>query len=148
MFTFVGNINTMIDAKELRKYNNVYDKNGNVASVFTIGCESVRLSTNTYKAESHNINDIAPIPLTEEMLLKCGFVVTDKLPNNILSIDLGNDTILFEDLSCDRMYIRYYNEENNFDDFDCMSIPQDIHSLHQLQNLYFALTGQELNVEL
>jgi hypothetical protein len=70
-----------------------------------------------------------PIPLTEDILLKCGFRVTtfDGLPwyeKECLTLDFMFD---FErhDASTNR-----------------------VHHVHQLQNLYFALTSEELNVEL
>lgn len=84
-----------------------------------------------------------PIPLTEDILIKCGF--EHGVIECSLSIELGNDTILYDDLSCDRMYIM---QEMEGERPDCMSIPQDIKYLHQLQNLYFALTGNEIIVDL
>jgi hypothetical protein len=67
------------------------------------------------------------IPLTEEWLLKFGFAVTDGLFGNKYrkSIDLYT----MKDKSIGFV----------FDDY-CITIQY----VHQLQNLYFALTGQEL----
>lgn len=70
-----------------------------------------------------------PIPLTEEILQKCGFTGGYTLSinhgefwydKNILSVSYGSQV-----------------EEGR-------EVP--VKSLHQLQNLYFALTGEELNV--
>lgn len=69
----------------------------------------------------------APIELTEEILLKCGF----EEKNSILEKD-GIRLFKIRDL-----YFR-----GNF------PIKADVRYLHQLQNLYFALTGEELNVQL
>ena len=77
------------------------------------------------------VNDfIKPIPLTEEWLFKFGFVVTDGL--------FGNKY---------RKSIDFYTMKDKsigfvFDDY-CITIKY----LHQLQNLYFALTGQELEIK-
>ena len=65
-----------------------------------------------------------PITLTEEILLRCGFEKKEGLfvLNNVV-IWSRNDIFNYEGLK----YIK---------------------SLHQLQNLYFALNNQELNIEL
>jgi hypothetical protein len=73
-----------------------------------------------------------PIPLTEEWLLKFGF---EKNKNNRFVLLTGDVDILFtEDLDgwvCDGI---------NFS-VNCLSY------VHQLQNLYFALTGEELEMK-
>ena len=75
------------------------------------------------------IEEFEPIPLTEEWLLKFGF---EKNDNNQFILMEGSVDILFnKDLNgwtCDGI---------NF------SINMTEH-VHQLQNLYFALTGEEL----
>jgi len=73
--------------------------------------------------------DIDPIPLTEEWLLKFGFVkhkTTDIYPTFAKQMFNWNDGIL---------YIIGYGFMNH------------IKHVHQLQNLYFALTGEELVVK-
>ena len=77
---------------------------------------------------------IDPIPLTEEWLVKLGFEKTYEsafrlkydLPCNFIGFDFSKT----EDKSMDglRFYGRYFK----------------IKYVHQLQNLYFALTGEEL----
>lgn len=67
--------------------------------------------------------DIDPIPLTPEILEKAGF---EKMANTL-------------DWSC-------YNEK--IDHFFFHSPDSRIQTVHQLQNLYFALTGEELNINL
>jgi hypothetical protein len=71
---------------------------------------------------SPNIDELKPIPLTEEWLLKFGFEQMDlhrfNLEISILSTDRG-------------MYFQ----------------TTIINYVHQLQNLYFALTGNELNLK-
>lgn len=82
-------------------------------------------------------SDFEPIPLTEEWLLKFGFEINrqTKEENNIW---------------------RCYSEEGFFeveqigssfflDDNDCYGTK--INHVHQLQNLYFALTGEELTLK-
>lgn len=79
---------------------------------------------------------IEPIPLTEEWLVKLGFEKTYEsafrlkydLPCNFIGFDFSKT----EDKSMDglRFYGRYFK----------------IKYVHQLQNLYFALTGEELTI--
>lgn len=73
---------------------------------------------------------IKPIPLTEEILLKCGF------KNSTFGYILNGINLK----KCK------YDETFEFTEF--RSSPIWINHLHQLQNLYFALTGQELKIDL
>lgn len=89
--------------------------------------------------------EFEPIPLTEEILLKLGFKNIDKG---------GNDFITYTD-SEHNYYLqidvrkndgKYLILDNSFDDLRAFSMV-DIEYVHQLQNLYFALTGEELKYE-
>lgn len=78
-----------------------------------------------------------PIPLTEEILLKCGFY-----------IDFQNsNTISFLHRKLDVDAINYQKKSNTyyFNSWESSKCPQH---LHQLQNLYHALTGEELEINL
>jgi len=118
----------MIKANELRLGNWVFDPEGEMSTVNAIGKTNYSLD-NFYHG---HIDDIKPIPLTEDILLKCGFE--------------------FDGLS----YIKEYGEEYFFyvsydgesfvisaDDSD---IGKPFYYLHQLQNLYWCLCGEELLV--
>ena len=87
------------------------------------------------------VSEVKPIPLTEEWLLKFGFTRHHA--------DYYNDVILLKD------GINFDNGEQ----YDCLKVkiyPHELGSaqsvkgdlqikyVHQLQNLYFALTGEEL----
>jgi hypothetical protein len=115
-------------ASELRLGNLIYNKQGNIVYVNTN-----HLTLLLYGIE----NEFNPIPLTEEWLLKFGFEINrqTKEENNIW---------------------RCYSEEGFFeveqigssfflDDNHCYGTK--INYVHQLQNLYFALTGEELVVK-
>jgi hypothetical protein len=71
---------------------------------------------------------IEPIPLTEEWLFKLGFE-TDHIEwwNGIICLGIFKDGIYY--LPTDQISFR---------------IGKEIEYVHQLQNLYFALTGEEL----
>jgi hypothetical protein len=81
-----------------------------------------------------------PIPLTEEWLLKFGFQQTD--PKKFI----GG---LYTRKKTDGFYGFYINKETmSYCTFDYEGTIEDIIKIeyvHQLQNLYFALTGEELN---
>jgi hypothetical protein len=83
---------------------------------------------------------IKPIPLTEEWLLKFGFEYIEEV-----------DVFTLGDFSI-RSYLRinsgwsiYWCDEANL---KLSYILNDLTNLHQLQNLYFALTGEELQTTL
>ena len=75
-------------------------------------------------------DEIEPIPLTEEWLLKFGFVKLGKLDFFYISEQEMNFKV-----SCDLKMIAWYNLQLH---------GVEIKHVHQLQNLYFALTNTEL----
>lgn len=77
------------------------------------------------------IEAFQPITPTEEILLKCGFK-----KRNLLFI---NDIIPF---------VKILKCRDCFDVIIGNVFYVKLYSLHQLQNLYFALTGQELEINL
>jgi hypothetical protein len=84
---------------------------------------------------------ISAIPLTEEWLLKFGFC---KVKNSSSRYSYRDGNWVFNNF--------WITEEfklciENYRD-DCMNIiGMKLHFVHQLQNLYFALTGKELEYE-
>lgn len=109
----------MIKAQELRIGNYVqYEELKNPSKVWIIDCTETSTST---KAK--------PIPLTEEWLLKFGFIKSE----NILKFFLYNN---FE----------VYIQDNVFW-YDLTNDSIVIENVHQLQNLYFALTSYELTIK-
>ena len=124
----------MIDVRELRIGNYVYlFKSTTLYKITGIGYSEIeegRYEASGISSEAvfrTYIDNLNPIPLTEELLLKCGFekhtwgIVTYYSP----LFELGAD---FHLKGVD------YNIQ--------------VKSLHQLQNLYFDLGGQELEVKL
>lgn len=75
-----------------------------------------------------------PIPLTEEWLLKFGF------KEGVLENGNYKITISFYDIWRFR-----YQEKEGYGDADCYL--ENYWSVHELQNLYFALCGEELNLK-
>ena len=95
---------------------------------------------------SDGIKRMTPIPLTEEILLKCGFIkdfidykhdyidiIDWCIPNN------GDYKFLFsidKEINAKDDNIKYFYEET------------EIKSLHHLQNIYWSITQKELEVKL
>lgn len=129
----------MIDIKELRINNWIelrYPRGLAWAQVKKIDASEKVFTSNRILNSINDIDsDLAePIPLTEELLLKCGF---DE--NMVLSTIEGE--------------IRYYGDGDiNIGGEDSCTLGMvyiaKCKYLHQLQNLYFALTGEELEIHL
>ena len=110
---------------ELRIENLVYD----AFNAEAIVCDITQTGININHGYSTiSINELKPIPLTEEWLLKFGFE-NDNIEwwNGIISIGIYKDGLFY--CPTGQAYIRKGNE---------------IQNVHTLQNLYFALTGEEL----
>lgn len=105
-----------MEAKEFRIGNAIWLVDKNKAYVIQDGHDI---------DECENNEMVKPIQLTEEKLLKCGFenIVDGNFWDKNICIHVSKDGlyILTEQR---RVYVKY---------------------LHQLQNLYFALTGEELD---
>lgn len=120
----------MIEVKELRIGNYVQPKNNSgkeatVGTVFAIGSYLVSVNGNNNQYDYHQIE---PVQITEDILSKCEFVKQEY-----------NDTVV------------YYNPLMTLDAYFRLNIDGyniEVKYLHQLQNLYFYLTGEELEVKL
>ena len=120
----------MINAKELRLGN--YVSHLGVKKVYAVQ----RLVNDSYCIIDHdkdcapNCDNIEPIPLTEDWLEKFGFEQNEvwgsgwHLPN--MEVQIGSEFRCFYMDSVDDVSVKY---------------------VHQLQNLYFALTGEELTIK-
>jgi len=126
---------TMIQANELRIGNYLHDpKTGSWLKVIQIDIDG-NISTYVMDRTKFPLPDgwsTSPIPLTPEILENCGF---EKLPHYF---------------SVERFHI---TKQDNSDYWWTAFNKNNAHInkikyLHQLQNLYFALTGQELTINL
>jgi hypothetical protein len=121
-------INENMKATELRIGNKVLYKNGIIDVIiisgisYSFGKYDVTINPNR-KWIMVDIKTISPIPLTEEWLLKFGF----------------------ESLLSGAGYVKNRTEIGyNHNGFYIITSGLKIEYVHQLQNLYFALTGEEL----
>lgn len=125
----------MIQANELRIGNWVNDikgggyNNPGLVQVRTIGSEGINSWQDMSASGCTKYEDLQPIPLTPEILEACGFINTHYGYNHKdedFEIDDGSN------------YLQYSYNDNEY------SFGPEIKYLHQLQNLYFALTQKEL----
>jgi hypothetical protein len=131
----------MIKVSELRIGNCVYDHEGDESKVYNVyNSGGVDLTFELVLMENINAESISPIPLTEEWLVKFGF---EKYVNSFRKgyNDLVYHFIYLKHLDSYACYIEYE------DDSELYPISFNIEYVHQLQNFYFALTGEELIIE-
>lgn len=100
--------------------------------------ESIGLESVNYDFRAYSVGEIKPIPLTEEWLVKFGFKL---YPTGSYCKDINYDlylAIIYSDTPKE-IWLNVYQ-----DGVENTTILKHIHYVHQLQNLYYALTGEEL----
>ena len=138
-----------MELKELRIGNWVYDDEGICSKIIGV-CDE--LGEDSVLIEWHpqgkppsiecimDVNLLMPIPLSEELLLKCDFEIKpdSALPTFVYSgrLDLQVEFML------DKYSFRIEVENKH------TTFVRVVDYLHQLQNLLFAITDEELEVEL
>ena len=124
----------MIQAKDLRIGNWVmYDNK--IFEVDTISMEFPTLNTIEFGIGVVKWDKLNPIPLTEELLIKCGF----KKINHIHGYSFWAMGI-----KGGRPKIDIYESRTEYMGYSV----KHVQYLHQIQNLYFTLTGKELEINL
>ena len=117
-----------MEAKELRLGNYVTEYNSVVIQVSCWEFEKARLNNN-----EDEMPWMQPIPLTEEWLMKFGFY---KDINGMFLADVFELSFMEDDFIKNQYTLRI-----------AKGICLKIKHVHQLQNLYFALTGEELETK-
>ena len=107
-------------ANELR-IGNLIQKNGKIHYTNNLTIRDI------FHLSIDDTDIFEPIPITEDWLLKCGFEKDE-----------------YEMFVFNRKVI-YKKNDNTFHFYGC---DIEIKHIHQLQNLYFALTGEELEINL
>ena len=132
-------ITTMIEARELR-INNLISHNGLICTVEIINGELDQIDFLGYDDfyYSDKTENLEPIPLTEEWLLKFGF-------EKIYSTKVRSVFDFSEDLRFG--YLDNFGFSNTSSGVTFIGNKfEHIKYVHQLQNLYFALKLEELNI--
>ena len=95
----------------------------------------------TPKSGAITINQIEPIPLIDEILLKCeGVVVVQRRTGQEMRLIVGE----FEDWN---LILVFVNGVCKLEDFEG-SLFFEVEYLHQLQNIYFMFYEKELKINL
>jgi len=115
-----------MEANEFR-INNIVENPYGTSIIYGISNDCVQITLkNSESVFDFDFEDIKPIILTEDLLLKCGF---DSFGSRWMKKELPLDLI-----NCDGFYMANVKEEIKY--------------LHQLQNIYFILTNKELEISL
>jgi hypothetical protein len=118
-------------ANELRIGNYIGDKN-DIAIVESIDKDGCMVQFINDEKQGFRISEpIKAIPLTEEWLLRFGFYKSD---------NYGNDEYRLDGYS-------YFRGSFYISDCDECGESVEINFVHELQNLYFALTKKELTMK-
>ena len=144
----------MIKAHELRIGNLVKDRGGKIIRIDFFENESrpniIKFGQRVYLGETevHGLTEYSdfaePIPITEELLIKAGFKVLESSVYKQFYIGINPVTK-------DWLFDLAWLEKPEL--IGAPNVPfyrngyHAIHFVHQLQNLYFALTGEELIFE-
>jgi hypothetical protein len=89
----------------------------------------------------YEFSELEPIPLTEQILLKCGFRQNKFSEKLIYFLSIPN---LKTEIHCEFFRGAFVVELNNH----LVPIITEAENLHDLQNLYFSLCKQELQINL
>jgi len=119
----------MIDLKELRIGNWI-----NIKNIMNGSCEPEQFSAWGDYLDFETYGE--PIPITEEILIKCGLEIKRGTPASSSSV--------YSDFYQYRLYLGEYNSLH-LDAADWFPKIAEIKYLHQFQNIFFALTNKELN---
>ena len=140
----------MIQANELRIGNWIEDRDtGRIGVVSLISKEEVVLNLKKSRVWLY-FEDLKPIPLTEEILLKCGFekveVEVDEYYDCSYEKQLNSDVFISyaDDFSCSL----FGDKCDSLKAYGVLPDWQSTNTVHGLQNLHYILTGQELKIEL
>ena len=126
----------MISCHELRLGNRVL-VNENIQQVSVITGTTVFAinpeESGEEAASEYSLENVQPVPLTDEVLKECGFVFHDYFKFwQLLTTGIRSE------MDIDRDY--------DVIDFMRKPIIKKLSSLHQLQNVYFMLKGRELKL--
>lgn len=147
-------IQSMIQANELKLGNFLIHKEYGLAMVVSISSDNTVFLENQVSSEDYNCDldeNIEPIPLTEEMLLKCGFEKNKSSYTFIIdefTILWYNESDMFHKSSFEVHLCKLLYNPNGEISTKRANFKIDVEYLHQLQNLFFALTNKDLEVKL
>ena len=132
-------------------YNDLYCK---IIGIDKIGMDEDRVLVEYHNGETDYcyIDYIEPIELTEEVLVKIGF----EKEKQLISIHFHLDCEIDVDNINYVKYVIYPNSlpllkitTSQYENYECFEfLKRGIKYLHELQNAYYCLTNQELEIKL
>lgn len=130
------------------EYGDMY---ASVTSINDVGDLCLHLLDERFTKEEYEctMSEVTPIPINKELLLKIGF---RKNSFGWWRLDKRNDKLMIKGYS-QITTIEYWNEVYNPEDVtetnygSTIELPYKIH-LHTFQNIWYLLTGEELEVKL
>lgn len=132
----------MITANELR-IGNFIDDNG-IGAITKISEKTIEINGD---GGERALFFIKPIPINEEWIKRCGFASR----GNLLAKEHSNIEYLMDgEFKEDESFILTKNNDSDDGGFDVCRLENyvmTVHFVHQLQNLFFALRGKELEIE-
>ena len=117
------------------------NKNGIPVRVRSINDSVIQVDLNSTQKTDHDVNNFSGIDLTPEILEKAQF----KRVDSKILLPLKRDKYtcyLWLEFIDDRVYLLTADDGHDYHLID------DIQYLHRLQNIYYALMGVELQVDL
>lgn len=147
----------MIDERELRIGSLVYPIiNGEVImnphTIKGITDKSVYIGgINDSDAAEISFDNICSIPLSKGILSQCGFVKLDYTYNNETHYNFGDFGLVYNGKAYYYGFVRYKSSDDGTTEIPRIVIQISSNEtlfVHQLQNIYFALTGEELKIDL
>jgi len=129
----------MIKANEIR-VNNMIQYNDYIAVVTNINKSTVRIDIDNELEDLFiDYESASSIPLTEEWLLKLGFYLND---NGEPEIKTNEDYALSISINCAPYKYTAWHVLERESKYYMMA---EVKFVHQVQNLFYCLTGEELN---
>jgi hypothetical protein len=133
----------MINANEVRLRNYILQKLNN--RIVPVSCDFQHFEL----LQNGNAKEIYPVTLKAEILEKAGFLENKDYP---LLPDAREFILVLPVIGNNKNEIRAYIKNNK----ECfgravvngLPVSNNFYHLHQLQNLYFALTNEELDVKM
>ena len=133
-----------LTAQQLR-IGNLVEYEGEIYEIDTISKLFPTLNTVAFGIGVVGWDNLNPIPLTEEWLLKFGFEV-ENFDYNIKISECGvvSLQLIAQDEKCSSFSVCVIqSDEDELDDYVFLS---DIKYVHSLQNLFYSLTNEELAI--
>ena len=142
----IGNIVSLIDRRgEVHIPNGITYKIYSINILTCVFCDARLNFAECQQSDFFDvdISDLSPIPLTEEILLKCGFD-EDEVVKCLYHLKIGNIIISITIEGSDVLDVTFANTNITGVSIDTESCLY----LHGLQNITHALTNTELNITL